>query len=249
MRTAGLILALGAVAFAGEAEEERERLRHQAEKLERKIEKLEEAIRLKKERMAAEEARLRAERGRRLKAELDAAARRQAELEAEQKRARAAEERRRTERRRHAEQRERLHAALRSLGQAIELLQVAGRHDEACEALAAMEEPQFRAWETVCRGLREMAAGGGGRGEARQAAVRSLSKQLRGEDAAFKAGLLEAALGEPDRALADFRAARPLFWDEALALRYWRIEALEELRAHGRLTPLVDELDRSWGVR
>lgn len=117
-----------------------------------------------------------------------------------------------------------------------------GRPDEAVGQLSHIREPQFTAWAPLSRGLLDVASG-------RESEARVVLEGLEREGAPFKAAVLAAALGEEERFFALLDAARPLFWDDALALRYWRIAPLERFHDDDRFQDHLRALDRRWGVR
>lgn len=116
-----------------------------------------------------------------------------------------------------------------------------GRPEDAVGQLSQMQEPQFTAWAPLSRGLGHVAAG-------RASEAQLVLDELERDGAAFKAAVLAAALVEDERALVLLDAAQPLFWDDALALRYWRIEPLDRLRDDARVQGHLRALDRRWGV-
>lgn len=71
---------------------------------------------------------------------------------------------------------------------------------------------------------------------------------LERDGAPFKAAVLGSALEEDERSLVLLDAAQPRFWDDALALRYWRIEPLDRLRDDTRVQDHLRALDLRWGV-
>jgi len=116
-----------------------------------------------------------------------------------------------------------------------------GRAGEARETLEGMSETWSRAWPETARGLARAAARD-------EAGVRvSLAHQVEA-GAAFHAGLLHAALGEPEPAFEEIAGALPLPWDEALYLRYFREAPMRFVRESPDWVGLLRELDRAWGA-
>ena len=124
------------------------------------------------------------------------------------------------------------------LGLALDTL---GRADEASVELRRLTEPWASAWPDTVAGL------DGVREDDADGARRALGRQLEAR-ATFHTGILHAALGEPDEALAALGSALPLTWDEVLYLRYHRGEPVAGLRGDRRWPGLMRDLDRAWGV-
>ena len=124
------------------------------------------------------------------------------------------------------------------LGLALDAL---GRHDEAAAALGDMTEAWTRAWPETAAGLERARAADV------EGARASLGRQRRA-GATFHAGILHAALGDTDDALATLGSALPLAWDELLYLRYHHGAPLEGLREDPRWPDLMRDVDRAWGV-
>lgn len=116
-----------------------------------------------------------------------------------------------------------------------------GEWAAGAEVLGRSRERLFRPWGIMVRGLQ--AARAGEEGGARDAAG-----ELAAMDAPFEAGLVHAALGEMDAAFQHIGEAAPLFWDDALALRYLRAWPMDEIRADARYGDAVAALDASWGL-
>lgn len=116
-----------------------------------------------------------------------------------------------------------------------------GLHEEAVASMRAIREPQFRGWGPLAECLRDLDAG-------RIEAAAARLPTLRESGAFFQAGVLAGALGDVDDAFSLFASAEPLFWDEALALRYWDIEPVRRARVDERYTALLKSMDARWGV-
>ncbi len=93
----------------------------------------------------------------------------------------------------------------------------------------------------VSEGLKDVAIGSA---EALHARI----EELVAADAPCEAGTLRAAQGDAEQALEDLRTAQPLFWDDALVMRYASLAPLDRLRQDPRFDVIVRELDRSWGM-
>lgn len=116
-----------------------------------------------------------------------------------------------------------------------------GSRDQGAEVLGRSGERLFRPWGIMARGVEAARAGD-------DAGARAAAAELKGLGAPFEAGLIHAALDEMDPAFALIEAAAPLFWDDALALRYLRAWPMDRLRADPRHGEAVARLDASWGV-
>lgn len=103
-----------------------------------------------------------------------------------------------------------------------------------------MQSRQFTPWALLGRALDAREAGD-------DVGLREGLQGLEGVEAPFKTGVLRAALDEPDAAFAAFRRAQPLFWDDALFLRYFRAPPMRALRGSSAYEELIRELDTSWG--
>lgn len=117
---------------------------------------------------------------------------------------------------------------------------VLGRLDEGHHHFGQMREPHFQGWVRLSEGLERITEG--------TSDVSALVQELVARGHHFEAAVLSSGLGETDRFFSLLRQATPLFWDEALVLRYWHIEALDRLRGDDRYQGQLAELDRAWGV-
>lgn len=116
-----------------------------------------------------------------------------------------------------------------------------GRHEEALDMTDGLGEAWSRHWPPTARALASVRAGD--RNEARRILDRHLAA-----GAAFHAGILHAALDDPDRSFEAIRSALPLEWDEALYLRYYGDCPLILLCEDPRWGELIADLDRGWGA-
>ena len=115
------------------------------------------------------------------------------------------------------------------------------RPAEAHAQLGGMQEPHFQGWAILAAGLGHVAAG-------REVEARALADELEEAGHLFEAAVLCAALRRDERFFSLLDRAQPLFWDKALALRYWHVEPLDRLRGDPRYRAQVDVLDRQWGL-
>lgn len=115
-----------------------------------------------------------------------------------------------------------------------------GRLEEARSELAEIQEARYRPWGLMVDGLR--LARDGDRG------VDDIVREIEAVEASVPSGIVRAARGDLDGALAAIESARPYFWDEILVLRYWQAGPMPELRHRERFHEVMRGLDRSWGV-
>ena len=118
---------------------------------------------------------------------------------------------------------------------------VLGRHEEAREQFGRMDEPHFQSWAVLAEGYGHAAVG-------REDDARAVAEELEEKEEHFQAAVLAAVLGDEDRFFSLVDRGQPLFWDEALALRYWHVPCLDDLRDDLRYRGQLDQLDRRWGV-
>jgi len=120
-----------------------------------------------------------------------------------------------------------------------------GQSEEAEVELETLADESLSPWDTFLpwarlgTSLRKARTGD-------QEGARDVASELTGDRAHFEAGILLAALGDLDDAFAALGRAAPFFWDDALALRYFRGRGLGEIRDDPRYGELLEELDRSW---
>lgn len=114
------------------------------------------------------------------------------------------------------------------------------RHGEAQAAFGSLSEGWARAWPVTSRAFHHALAG-----EADEA--RALAEDQAGASHAFHAGLVYAAVQEPDLAFEAFQASGALHWDETLFIRYPSPDLLGTVLDDPRYQKLLASVDRSWG--